>query len=59
MYESDKLMEKLIAQASVDQRTVLGFPPPGHDYWSPETVAAVEARYQAFGIDMTAYKKAL
>ncbi len=59
MYESDNLMERLIAQASVDQRTVLGFPPPGHDYWSPKTIAAVEARYQAFGIDMTAYKKAL
>ena len=26
MYEPDKLMEKLIARATVEQRTVLGFP---------------------------------
>ena len=59
MYRRDKLMEKLIAQATVAQRTVLGFPPPGHEYWSPHTLAAVEARYRAFGIDMTAYREAL
>jgi len=59
MYKRDKLMEKLIAQATVAQRTVLGFPPPGHEYWSPHTLAAVEARYRVFGIDMTAYRDAL
>lgn len=59
MYEPDKLMEKLIAQATVAQRTVLGFPAPGHEYWSAHTLAAVEARYRAFGIDMTAYHEAL
>ena len=32
MYRRDKLMEKLIAQASVEQRGVLGFPAPGHEY---------------------------
>jgi hypothetical protein len=55
MYEPDKLMEKLIAEATVEQRTVLGFPAPGHDYWTPHTLAAVEARYASFGIDMTPY----
>ena len=55
MYEPDKLMEKLIAQATVEQRTVLGFPEPGHDYWTPHTLAAVKARYKSFGIDMTPY----
>jgi len=55
MYEPDKLMEKLIAQATVEQRTVLGFPEPGHDYWTPHTLAAVKARYESFGIDMTPY----
>ena len=59
MYRRDKLMEKLIAQATVAQRTVLGFPPPGHEYWSSNTLAAVEARYRVFGIDMTAYRNAL
>jgi len=48
-------MEKLIAEATVEQRTVLGFPAPGHDYWTPHTLAAVEARYASFGIDMTPY----
>ena len=52
-------MEKLIARATVAQRTVLGFPPPGHEYWSAYTLAAVEARYRAYGIDMTAYRQAL
>ena len=55
MYRRDKLMEKLVAQATVDQRSVLGFPPPGHSYWTSRTLAAVEARYQAFGIDMSPY----
>ena len=59
MYRRDKLMEKLIAQASVEQRGVLGFPAPGHEYWTPQTVSAVEARYGAFGIDMTPYRDAL
>jgi hypothetical protein len=59
MYEPDKLMEKLIAQATVAQRTVLGFPAPGHEYWTAHTLAAVEARYRAFGIDMTEYHNAL
>ena len=59
MYAQDKLMEKLIARATVAQRTVLGFPPPGHEYWSAYTLAAVEARYRAYGIDMTAYRQAL
>ena len=54
-YEPDKLMEKLIARATVEQRTVLGFPEPGHDYWTPHTLAAVKARYESFGIDMTPY----
>lgn len=59
MYRRDKLMEKLVAEATVEQRSVLGFPPPGHNYWTPETLLAVEARYHAFGIDMSPYRAAL
>ena len=59
MYRRDKLMERLVAEASVSQRGVLGFPLPGHAYWTPETVAAVEARYRPFGIDMAPYRDAL
>ena len=56
MYEPDKFMEKLIAKATVEQRTVLGFPAPGHDYWTAYTIAAVEARYAPFGMDMSPYR---
>ena len=55
MYRPDQFMEKLIARASVDQRSVLGFPAPGSPYWTEATIAAVAARYQAHGIDMTPY----
>ena len=56
MYHDDKHMERLIAEASLDQRAVLGFPQPGSAYWCDETIEAVEARYGAFGIDMTPYR---
>jgi hypothetical protein len=52
-------MERLIAKASVEQRCVLGFPRPGHSYWTQETIAAVQARYGSLGIDMTPYAHAL
>jgi hypothetical protein len=52
-------MEKLISEASVEQRSVLGFPAPGHTYWTLQTIAAVGARYEVFGMDMSAYREAL
>ena len=55
-YRRDKLLEKLIARASLTQRAVLGFPQPGSDFWEPETIAAIEARYGVFGMDMTPYR---
>ena len=59
MYRPSQTMERLIARSSVEQRAVLGFPPPGDDYWCRETVAAVQARYGAYGIDMTPYAEGL
>ncbi|MEM7326533.1 MAG: phytanoyl-CoA dioxygenase family protein [Actinomycetota bacterium] len=59
MYRRDKLMERLIAEASLDQRAVLGFPRPGSRYWCPETVDAVAARYGPLGMDMSPYRLAL
>ena len=56
MYEPDKFMEKLIAQATLEQRTILGFPAPGHNYWTAYTIAAVEARYASLGMDMSPYR---
>ena len=55
MYRRDQFMEKLIAQATVEQRCVLGFPAPDSDYWNNETIQAVQARYGADGIDMQPY----
>jgi len=48
-------MERLIANASVEQRSVLGFPKPGHPYWTNQTLLAVAARYEKLGMDMTPY----
>jgi hypothetical protein len=55
MYRRGMGLERLIAQASVDQRCVLGFPAPGHPYWTPETVEAVRARYGPLGMDLAPY----
>lgn len=57
MYRRDQLMEKLIASSSPEQRAVLGFPAPGHSYWSPATIDAVEARFSTHGIDMSPYRE--
>ena len=59
MYRQSQVMERLIARASVDQRCVLGFPAPGHAYWTPQTLAAVEARYGPLGMDLSPYAEAL
>jgi Phytanoyl-CoA dioxygenase (PhyH) len=54
MYRPDQSMERLITNASVDQRNVLGFPPPGHSSWIAATLSAVAARYP--GIDLDPYR---
>jgi hypothetical protein len=56
MYRANQFMEKLIAQATVEQRAVMGFPMPDSAYWNPQTIEAVEARYAAQGIDMSPYR---
>jgi hypothetical protein len=45
---------RFLEQATPRQRSVLGFPPPGHPYWTEETVAGVGARYP--GMDMEPYR---
>ena len=59
LYRPDHGPEKMIAGLDPEQRSVLGFPLPGHEYWTEETVLAVQARYAPFGIDMEPYKTAL
>ncbi len=43
-----------IERATPEERTTLGFPPPGHVYWTEETLAGVAARYP--GMDMEPYQ---
>ena len=43
-----------IEAATPAERELFGFPPPGHPYWTEETVAGVSARYPA--MDMTPYR---
>ena len=57
MYRPSKVMVKLLAQGSVEQRCVLGFPEPGHAYWTRGTLDAVRARLGPWGIDMAPYEE--
>jgi hypothetical protein len=41
-----------MASLSVDQRTLLGFPPPGSPYWTDDTIRAV-SHHCAFGSEST------
>jgi hypothetical protein len=36
---------EFVGRASVRQLQAFGFPPPGHPYWTPETLAGVALRY--------------
>jgi ectoine hydroxylase-related dioxygenase (phytanoyl-CoA dioxygenase family) len=51
---NDPNMAAFLTQATPRQRSVLGFPAPGHPYWTAETVAGVAARYP--GMDMGPYR---
>ena len=59
MYRPSRVMERLIAESSVEQRCVLGFPAPGDAYWTHDTLAAVFARFGPLGMDPTPYEAAL
>jgi len=47
----------LVERASVRQLEVLGFPPPGHDYWDEETLRGCAERYPK--LDLTPWRSAL
>ena len=46
-----------VAGADPRRLSLLGFPRPGHPYWTPETVAGVAARYPK--LDVTPWESAL
>jgi hypothetical protein len=47
---------RFVGGASLRQLTVLGFPEPGHPYWTAETLAGTAARYPM--LDMTPWEEA-
>ena len=49
----DPAMQPWIEALDVRQLCVLGFPPPGHPYWDPETIAATQDRYP--NLDLSAF----
>ena len=50
------LMHRFLIQATPEERSLLGFPPPGHAYWDEATLDGVEFRYP--GIDLQPYRAA-
>jgi hypothetical protein len=51
----DRAWHRFVAHATLRQLTVLGFPEPGHPYWTEETLAGVAARYPR--LDMTPWRR--
>ncbi len=48
---------ELVTRLSTDQRTMLGFPPPGDPYWTVASLDAVQARYP--DMDISAYRDSM
>jgi hypothetical protein len=51
----DMAWYRFVGRATERQLTVLGFPAPGHPYWTEETLAGVSARYPM--LDMTPWRR--
>ena len=58
MYDPDTYVERLFPILTVDQRSALGFPAPGHPYWTQTSFAACKARWEPMGMDMSPYRPA-
>jgi hypothetical protein len=52
----DLSWHRFMQRATLRQLLVLGFPPPGHDYWTAATLAGVAARYPS--LDMSPWEQA-
>jgi hypothetical protein len=44
-----------VERATPRQLQAFGFPPPGHPYWTPETMAGMALRYP--GLDLTPWRE--
>ncbi len=53
---NDRAWVDMITRASVRERDLFGFPPPGHAYWNDQTFRDVGRRYP--GMDMEPYIRA-
>jgi ectoine hydroxylase-related dioxygenase (phytanoyl-CoA dioxygenase family) len=53
----DMSWHRFVNRATERQLTVLGFPPPGHAYWTPQTLAGVSARYPQ--LDLSSWQDAM
>ncbi len=51
---NDPNWPKMLARASIRERDLFGFPPPGHEYWNEQTVRDVGLRYPE--MDMSVYR---
>ena len=49
--------QPFVEQATVRQLLLFGFPPPGHPYWTSETIEGVATRYP--GLDLTPWEEHL
>jgi len=52
----DLSWHRFVQRTNERQLTVLGFPPPGHPYWTAETLAGVAARYPL--LDLSPWRNA-
>jgi len=50
----DRNWQPFAEQATVRQLLLFGFPPPGHPYWTEETLAGMAARYP--GLDLSPWR---
>lgn len=48
---TDPAMRPWIEALDLRQLLAVGFPPPGHDYWDADTLAATQARYPGLDLD--------
>ncbi|MGA8113969.1 MAG: phytanoyl-CoA dioxygenase family protein [Actinocatenispora sp.] len=52
----DRDWVEFVGRATPDQLRALGFPPPGHPYWTPETLAGMALRYPT--LDLSPWRPA-
>lgn len=53
---TDPAMRPFVESLDLRQLLALGFPPPGHDYWTVETLAATRSRYP--GLELGPWQEA-